>query len=140
MSDDDTCSSGSEHTEQSFPYEWRSARIGGDTYIIRDKPSDTVELFVVTDRKRNVRSLVQADSVLYEGNVVFTDYVAETKSVAFIHDWAGRLDTKFVEDWLERPVYRLTRIPTDSSFLDANHETADLSDTDTEHGGDAGDE
>lgn len=99
------------HIRQNPPYSWRAVELGDQTLIVRDKPEDTAECFVVTTITRNVRSFAGADAVLFEGFVVKSIYDETMKSVTLQHDYAGRMRRLDVEEWLDEPAVRLKRLP-----------------------------
>lgn len=100
----------SKHTDQSLPYEWRAVEFGGNKLVVRSIPEGTAEAFVVTAETINVRSLAQADAVLYEGNVVEPDYDEDIHAVVFYHDWAGKVGSHRCEEFLDEPAVRLKRL------------------------------
>lgn len=100
------------HIDQSLPIEWHAVDGGHYTFIIRDVPEGTVEMFVVSTVSRNVRSFARADAVLFEGNVVTPYYDEDLRTVEFQHDYAGRVGRRSVEEWLDEPAVRLKRLPT----------------------------
>ena len=109
------------HIDQSLPYEWRPVDLGDRTAIVRSVPEGTAELFIVSTRTRNLRNLAKADAVLYEGTVVEPAYDAEAKTVEFYHDYAGRVASHLVKEWLDEPAIRLTRVPTaETEILEAD--------------------
>lgn len=104
--------SATRHVDQTIPTEWHAVEHGENTYIVRDVPEGTAELFVVSAETRNVRALAQADAVLFEGRVVTPYYDDWHRQVKFQHDYAGDIGRCSVEEWLDDPAIRLKRLPT----------------------------
>lgn len=105
-------SRGAGHAEQSGPpYEWHAVSIGDRTVIVRDVPEGEAECFVVSSVTRNVRSLAQADAVLYEGTVVEPYYDEKTRCVDFCHEMAASIASHLPHEFLEEPAIRLERLP-----------------------------
>lgn len=102
------------HIDQSPPFEWHAVEYGNRTFVIRDIPEGSVELYVVSSRSRNVRTFAKADAALYEGNVVSTYYDEDLGSVEFSHDYAGTVGRHGISEWLDAPAVRLKRLPTTS--------------------------
>ena len=100
------------HVDQSLPKEWHAIDTRGRTFIVRDVPEGTAELYVVSAVSRNVRTFARADAVLYEGSVVETHYDDQTRTVALQHDYAGIVGRRSVAEWLDEPAVRLKRLPT----------------------------
>lgn len=106
----DQSKAGTKHIEQSIPEEWEAVEYADRTLIVRDVPEGTAELFVVSAVSRNVRTFVKADAALYEGNVVWPHYDQELRTVEFKHDYAGRMGSHAVDEWLDEPAVRLKKL------------------------------
>ena len=107
----DGSTSGTEHLEQSLPEEWHAVDGGDRTFIVRDVPEGTAELFVVSAVSRNVRTFARADAAIYDGNVASTHYDEQMRTVEFQHDYAGNIGRRSVGEWLDEPAIRLKRLP-----------------------------
>lgn len=105
------------HTDQSIPIEWHSVGFGDNTFVVRDVPEGSAELYVVSARSRNVRTFAKADAALYEGKVVSTHYDEDLRTVVFQHDYAGRVGRHGVDEWLEEPAIRLKKLPNGSGDI-----------------------
>lgn len=99
---------GTVHVDQSLPTEWLYYDLGGREMIIRDVPEGTVQCYVVSATTRNVRSLANADAVIYDGTVVNPHYDEDIRCVEFCHDFGGVIDRRSVTEWLDQPAVRLT--------------------------------
>jgi len=108
--DQDPRSEETKHTDQSLPYEWKTAERSGETLIIRDTPEGLVELFTVKKRCRNVRTLATTDFVMYDGCIVCPYYDDDLKFVKFFHDMAGSIGEHHITEWLDEPVLILEKI------------------------------
>lgn len=114
VTDGGTSSDSTKHAEQSLPYEWRAVKFGGNKLVVRSIPEGTAEAFLVTAETINVRSLAQADAVVYEGTVVEPEYDEDIHAVVFYHDYAGKMASHRCEEFLDEPAIRLKRLPTAS--------------------------
>jgi hypothetical protein len=110
-------SEGLHHADQSLPYEWHAVEYINQTFVVRDVPEGTASLYAVTGKTRNVRVLATTNHVLYEGDVVSTNYDDDLQSVELIHNFGGRMGRYSVGDWLDKPVIKLKKIPQKSDNL-----------------------
>jgi hypothetical protein len=105
------------HIDQSPPYEWHAMAFDGRTFIVRDQPEGTAQLYVVSAASRNVRTFAKADAALYEGNVVWTHYNDDVGTVEFVHDYAGTVGKHGIESWFDEPAIRLKKIRSGSGDI-----------------------
>lgn len=103
-----------QHIDQSIPIEWHAMEYGGQTFVVRDVPEGTAEMYVVEGSSRNLRTLARANAVIYEGSVVMTHYDHDSRKVLFVHDWAGTMGRHLVDEWLEEPAVVLEKVPSGS--------------------------
>lgn len=101
------------HLVQDYIREWHSWEVAGEKIIGYDVPEGTVRLYRVVSASRNVRAFASADAALYDGAVVDTFYDEQTKTIEFIHEYAGRKGSHRVTEWLDKPALRLERLPTE---------------------------
>jgi hypothetical protein len=109
--DGGTLKGDTEHLEQSIPWEWHAVDGGDRTFIVRNVPEGTAELYVVSAVSRNVRTFARADAAIYDGKVVSTHYDEKLRTVEFQHDYAGNVGRHSVGEWLDEPAVRLKRLP-----------------------------
>lgn len=106
------------HLVQNYIREWHSWDVAGEQLIGYDVPEGTVRLYRVVSASRNVRAFASADAALYDGSVVDTFYDEQTKTIEFIHEYAGRKGSHRVTEWLDEPALRLERLsPGDHDIL-----------------------
>lgn len=117
MASNESRSTVPQHLDQGIPVEWLQMEHDGTTYVVRDVPEGVAELYVVAGQSRNVRTLANCDAVLYEGNVVWTHYDHDLRSVEFVHDYAGTIGRQFVEEWLDEPAIQLEKIRSGSGDI-----------------------
>lgn len=101
----------STHLDQSFPKEWHAIDGGDQTFVVRDVPEGTAEMYVASTKSRNVRTFARADAVLFDGKLVRPHYDEQTRTVEFQHDYAGRIARRSVAEWLDDPAVRLKKLP-----------------------------
>jgi hypothetical protein len=98
------------HLIQNHVREWHSWGVGDEQLIGYDVPEGTVRLYRVISASRNVRAFASADAALYDGSVVDTFYDEQTKTIEFIHEYAGRKGSHRVSERLDEPALRLERL------------------------------
>jgi hypothetical protein len=108
-----------------MPIEWHAMEHDGTTYIVRDAPEGTAQLYVVAGYTRNARVVAQADHVLYEGQVVRPHYDEDTRLVEFGHDWAGTVGRATVAEWFDEPVVLLDKLRSGSGRLVPREDTSE---------------
>lgn len=106
------------HLHESIPHEWKTWEVGGERVIAHDAPEGAVRLYRVVGASRIVRTYASADAALYQGHVVETHYDDSTKSIVFVHEYAGRKGSHRVNEYLEHPALRLEKLsPIDRQNL-----------------------
>lgn len=110
----DELETGMKHVDQGLPIEWHAYEYGDRVFVARDAPESTVELYVVSASSRNVRTFAKANGAIYEGKVVRPYYDPDTGFVDFVHDFAGTVDSYHVEEWLDEPAVRLSKLRSGS--------------------------
>ena len=99
------------HVEQNPPFEWRAVEHAGEQLVIHQPPERLPVCYRVTDSTRNVRALVHADAVIYNGNICEPIYREQYGSIALQHDYAGELASLRLDAWLDEPAVRLAVCP-----------------------------
>lgn len=94
----------SPHLEQDPPWEWRAFELGDETIVAHGADESTPDGYRVDGTTRNVRRIARADAVLYDGTLVEPVYEEDYGSVVLQHFYVGRMESLYVEDWLDEPV------------------------------------
>lgn len=108
---------GTDHADQTMPYEWHDFGYSDRTLLARDVPEGTVQLYVVSAASRNVRTWARADAVLYEGDILRPYFDEETDTVELMHEFGGTVARHSIHEWVSEPVVRLKKLPSGSGDL-----------------------